>query len=143
MTPQEKAVIQAAIAFVYGGPEDIARLALAVEHLPGDGVYGPSGEPQPVWMPATLRDCLAGDRMRIGQEETDVLFSNIQLWHADNSNKYQPRRWDHEELVLDLSANPGRRNYPPDMACEILCDPERAAALALQQSFPGAKPVDK
>jgi hypothetical protein len=34
------------------------------------------------------------------------------------------------------------RDYQTDMACEILCGPERAAALVLQQSFPGTKPVD-
>lgn len=95
----------------------------------------------PQWLPATLADCLAGDRMRIGQEETDVLFASLQLWHADVTEPYRPKRWDHEELVLDLSANPGRRNYPPTLACEILCDQERAAALALQRSFPGTSVV--
>ncbi len=42
-------------------------------------------------------------------------------------------------LIADWSvANPSRREYVPSTPCEILCTPERAAALMLH-----AKPVDK
>lgn len=168
MTPEEKAVIQAAIA-----AHDIGRLPSTAQETilrqtvhalifscpecnqgghtcPGDGEpighgennCGQHDQPDPVWMPAMLRDCLTGDRMRIGSEETDVLHSSIDDWHA-TADQWRPAPWDHEELILDLSANPGRQQYPADLACEILCSPERAATLLLQQSFPGTKPVDK
>jgi len=107
-------------------------LGRATDHLP-------TAAPQ--WLPATLGACLAGDRMRIGTEETDVLFSSRATWLLDNTNPRWPRAWEHEELVLDLSAHPGRRQYPPDLACEIFCDAERAAVLALQQGFSGTTVV--
>ena len=92
------------------------------------------------WIAATLGSCLAGDRVRVPGEEAVCSFSSAGEWHADNTDPYLPKRWDHQELVLDLSVNPGRRNYPVDHPCEILCTPERAAVLLLQREL-GAAPL--
>ena len=94
------------------------------------------------WIAATLKDSLAGDRIRIGTEETDVLRSTVGQWHA-GGDSWHPVRWDHQELWLELSANPPYQQYgKPDTEIEILCTPERAAVLLLQQEF-NATPVDK
>lgn len=209
MTPEEKAVIQAAIALVYGTPEsqsDSALLLAAVDALifacpqcnqgghtcPGDGesvAHGETdcgkhdeqsyrglnclncdslvasvtrvdgteeGEPArdcehgPRWLSAAFADCLAGDRIRIGQEETVVRQAGTQKWHArnrewtDDAGKTRDHQtpWEHTVLRMDLEANPGMHEYPAGTACEILCDAERKASLLLQQSFPGTS-VDK
>jgi hypothetical protein len=92
------------------------------------------------WIEATFADCLAGDRIRIGDQESDVLWTTAPQWfHAsnrewiDDAGKVRDHQtpWDHYELRMDLSANPGRREYVPSTPCEILCTPERAAALML------------
>lgn len=90
------------------------------------------------WLPATFALCLAGDRIRIGADETDVTSHSLGQWHADVSDPYRPKRWDHVELLMDVTINPGKRNYPPNTPCEILCTPERKATLLLQQGFPGS-----
>ncbi len=93
------------------------------------------------WIEATFADCLAGDCIRIGDQESDVLWTTgPQEFHARNREwigddgkvrDHTVGRWDHIEVRMDLSANPGRREYVPSTACEILCTPERAAALML------------
>lgn len=96
------------------------------------------------WLPATFSDLLPGDRVRIGQEEADVTKVHRGLWHArnrewiDNAGKVRDHqtRWDHEELRVDLTANPGLHVYPLDLACEVLCDSDRAASLIIQSQFP-------
>lgn len=103
------------------------------------GVYGIDDGPAPEWLPATFVQCLAGDRIRLGSEETVVRWTSALQWHADTSDRYQPKSWDHVELRMDLEAAPGRRPYPPDHACEILCDLERAAILGIQSQFPGTQ----
>jgi len=145
MTPEEKAVIQAAIAFVYGTPEKRGAhspLLAAVENLPVNGIYTPDR-----WVPATFADCLAGDRIRIGDQESDVLWTTgPQQFHVKQGWRDGQRfteRWDHIELRMDLSANPGRRVYLPSTPCEILCTSERAAKLELSTLFHPVQPVDK
>lgn len=96
----------------------------------------------PVWVPAVFLLCLAGDRIRIGDQETDVIRSNSGNWHADNSGYWQPKTWPHVELRMDLAANPGFREYPPQTPCEILCTPERRAVLEVMRAFPGTQQVD-
>ena len=131
MTPQEKAVIEAARNLIASddSPLDIRELRRAVADLP---------EPPPEWVTATFRDCLAGDRIRLGQEETDVIRCSSGIWHVDTSDAWRPRAWEHLELRMDLAANPGFQQYPPNTPCEILCTPARAALLTLQSAFPGS-----
>jgi hypothetical protein len=143
MTPEEKAVIEAARAWKSapsGIEQDEAETVLwrALEALDA---------PDPAWRPATFADCLAGDRIRIGDQESDVLWTTgPQQFHArnrewiDDNGKVRDHQkpWEHVEVRMDLSANPGRREYVPSTPCEIYCTPERAAALMLN-----AKPVDK
>lgn len=101
----------------------------------------------PVWTSATLLYCLAGDRIRIGADETDVLRSSSGAWHANVVSSVMPSGktwdkvtpWEHIELKLDLSANPGFQQYKPNTPCEILCSPERLAVLTLMTVFPGTK----
>jgi hypothetical protein len=93
-----------------------------------------------VWIETTMTNCLINDRIRIGAEETTVLRSNHGLWHVDGQNYWQPVRWDHIELRMELESVPGFRQYPPAASIEILCTPERLAALRLQEAFPGATP---
>lgn len=103
------------------------------------GVYGVDDrEEAPVWIESTMLHCLEGDRIRLGAEETTVLRSISGTWHADNSDVWRPKAWKHVELRLDLEANPGLQQYPPNAVVEILCTAERAAALVLQESFPGS-----
>jgi hypothetical protein len=176
MTPEEKAVIEAAMDGQGVGEwpttAQQTRLRQAVHALifscpecnagghtcPGDG--NPIGHtqtdcgdhdethPEPLtgavaseWVPATLVQCLAGDHIRIGTDETDVLRSSSGIWHADNSDAWQPKKWNHLELRMELVANPGFQEYPPNTPCEILCTPERKAVLLLQARFPGSAVV--
>lgn len=90
------------------------------------------------WVQSTMRFCLAGDRIRLGLEETDVLRSSLGTWRADTRDEYRPKGWEHEELRMELTAVPGFTQYPPNASVEILCTPERKAALLLQDRFPGS-----
>lgn len=94
------------------------------------------------WVPATLKDCLAGDRIRIGQDETTVSRTTMGVWNASTGDAWHPRKWPHVELRMDLEANPGLKEYPTDLACEIFMDPARQAAHILAQSFPGSSYVE-
>lgn len=104
---------------------------------------------QPTWKPATFGDLLPGDRARIGQEETTVTRVSRDQWHAkdrqwvDDNGKVRDHMtpWEHEELRIDFTVNPGMKVYPPDVECEILCDAERAALLLLQRGFPNSTVV--
>lgn len=177
MTPEEKAVIDAAIAernslwnlFATGAN---SPLIAAIDALifscpkcnagghvcPGDGNpishtqsdCGDHGDlepweisPEPIeeWTPATLLYCLAGDRIRIGTDETKVLRSSSGVWYVNTENYWHPTPWQHTELRLELEANPGFQEYPPNLECEILMSPERRAVFALQQTFPGTSVI--
>lgn len=138
-TPEEKAVIEAAIAdHVHGcAPEwcggsrlDPCRLANVIE-----AYQRASG---PVWVETTMTNCLINDRIRIGAEETTVLRSTHGLWHADNRDPWFPVKWQHVELRLELEAVSGLKQYPPAASIEILCTPERLAVLRIQEGFPGS-----
>lgn len=87
-------------------------------------------------MPARLIDCQPGDRVRIGSEVAIVDRATLQHWHMSRDGW---RRQPHDELRLDLSVNPKLVEYPISTACEILCDVDRAAVLAIQQAFPGSE----
>lgn len=195
MTPEEKAVIQAAIEWRTAIPGHDIHQVLALQEAtwslitscpqcnqgghtcPGDGnsiAHGEAdcgqhddcssehgighdtcpkcwvrknGGPRSTWKPATFSDLLPGDRARIGQEETTVTRVSRDQWHAkdrqwvDDNGKVRDHMtpWEHEELRIDFTVNPGMRVYPPDVECEILCDAERAALLLLQRGFPGTE----
>lgn len=111
------------------------------------GIYGiDESEPAPEWAPATLAQCLAGDHIRIGTDETDVVRCSSGIWHADSSDAWRPKKWNHLELRMELAANPkqpgversGFCEYPPNLPCEILCTPERKVVLLLQSAFSGS-----
>lgn len=89
--------------------------------------------PAPGWVRTTMRHCLGGDRIRLGQEETDVLRCTLGVWHADTRDSWRPKAWEHIELRMQLAAVPGLQQYPPNTPVEILCTPERAAVLALSE----------
>lgn len=101
------------------------------------------------WEPTTLLYCLAGDHIRIGQDESDVLRSSSGAWHAHIVSSVLPSGktwdkvtpWEHMGLRLDLSANPGFQEYLPNVPCEISCTAERKAILLLMTRL-DAKPVD-
>lgn len=99
----------------------------------------------PEWVPSFFRHVIAGDRLRIGQDRAEVVSCSVSEWHADNTNKYEPRRWDHTEVHVSLRINDDPASvslqFPPDTPVEILADRERKAQLILQQSFPGTKEV--
>jgi hypothetical protein len=106
--------------------------------------------PAAQWVPTTLLYALAGDRLRIGQDETDVLRSSSGAWHANVVSSVLPsgktwdkiHPWEHRELRLELSANPGFQQYPEDLACEILMSAERRAVHLLMSAFPGSTVLD-
>jgi len=154
VTPEEKAVIEAAMSWAWTPSEtrkltDLKRVADELRAIrTAEAGWPPAPPLPPQWHPATFADCLAGDRIRIGDQESDVLWTTgPQQFHVRNREwtgddgkvrDHAVGRWDHIEVRMDLSANPGRREYVPSTPCEILCAPERAAALMLN-----AKPVDK
>lgn len=104
-----------------------------------------SRAPRYAWTPATFGDLLPGDRVRIGTQEADVTRVNRGDWHArnrvwiDDSGRERDHQtpWEHEELNIDLTANPGFHDYDPAIKCEILADADRRAVLTVQQAFPG------
>lgn len=188
MTPQEKAIVQAAITWRLEIPGNRTRSTVALEQAtwelittcsrcncgghtcPGDGKSIGHGDTDcgehdpdpdlpdnqmleameqvelwaddpgagPRWIPATFADCLAGDHIRIGTEETDVLRANRGIWHADARDEWRPKAWQHLEVRLELAAVGGFPVYPPAQAIEILMTPERHAVHTLAQAFPGS-----
>lgn len=136
MTPEEKAVIEAAETWADNRYEDNAIVALL------DAVNALTISQQPwlasEWLPATLADSLAGDRIRMHGEETTVTHVRTGIWNATPDGR---KPWQHLKLELDLEANPGWHEYPPNLECEILCTPERVAMLEFQRQFPGTAPV--
>lgn len=116
---------------------------------PGDSCRCPSMdcEHSRVWTPATFGDLWPGDRVRIGTQEADVTRVNRGLWHTrnrvwiDDTGRERDHQtpWEHEELNIDLTANPGLHDYDPAIKCEILADADRRAALIIQRAFPGTE----
>lgn len=95
----------------------------------------------PEWVPSFFRHVIAGDRLRIGQDRAEVVSCRISEWHVDNTNKYEPRPWNHTEVHVLLRINDDDPTvalplqFPPDTPVEILADRERKAQLILQEAF--------
>jgi hypothetical protein len=160
VTPEEKAVIDAAMREHRGcAPEscggsglDPCRLGYAIQELQAvqESFRVEQAKLVRDWVPTTLLYALAGDRLRIGQDETDVLRSSSGAWHANVISSVMPsgkvwdkiHPWEHRELRLELSANPGFRHYPEDHSCEILMSAERRAVHLLMSAFPGSTVLD-
>jgi len=88
------------------------------------------------WVASIFLHIEKGDVLRIGQEEATVLELSKLNWHADNSNRYHPRAWEHVELRADLGF--GMSPFPTSTAVEILCTSERKAQLIMSEA--GLKP---
>jgi len=141
VTPEEKALIDVVLKRVELAEPMPRAVYLAAETLYRSYPGYPNLEQPAEWVPATFRDCLAGDRIRIGQQETIVRECSLGAWHVDNRDPWRPKGWEHTELRMDLEANPGLKEYPPATACEILMSPDRKAAHLLVQEFPGSQIV--
>jgi hypothetical protein len=100
-------------------------------------------EPSPEWVPAMWRYVLTGDRIRLNGQEADVERSSVIEFHADNTNKYEPTRWDHTEVNIKLAHLPNSLNFPPNAEVEILMDRERKAIHLLQGTFEATKIGEK
>ena len=172
MTPEERVVIQAAIKFARPSLANIFVLAeesdgraihkavVALQLACNDCHYGKHqcpdcgkdvehgdvdcGQHDEEWIPSTFRYVVEGDQLRIGRDVAYVSGGGAQEWHADNTNKYEPKRWDHIEVHLTLSLvnETLQLQFPPDTEVDILCDAERKAQLLLQKAFPGTKEVE-
>lgn len=95
-----------------------------------------------VWMSGILGHCLPGDHVRLNGAETGIVSVSLLQFHARNreytgsDGKVRDHQTPHEhlELRMDITANPGVREYPVSLACEILCSEERAAVLLFQKA---------
>jgi len=96
--------------------------------------------PAPEWIAAEWQYVLTGDRVRIGQQEADVEWSSVLQWHADNTDPYRPKAWEHTEVTVKLAHLDSRLPFPPGGPVEVLMDRERQAVHLLQTSA-GAKTV--
>lgn len=140
MTPEERDIVETALD--WSATKDDRRLIDLIQACNGYREANASKEDDPRWVPATFLMCLAGDRIRVGGEggqETDVFRSSSGVWHVNNADAWHPTPWVHTELRMDLAANPGFQQYPPDTACEILMSAERYAVHLFMQTFPGTQ----
>lgn len=122
MTPEEQAVIDAAIAWYHtetiGEAEDQSeRLQDAVNALEASRV------PQLRWYPATWADVRAGDRIRlpVAPDHEAVVESAVQhMWHIDpRSDRYTVIHNDHEVMGVRLVGRDDFLTFLPADAVEI------------------------
>lgn len=140
MTPEEGAVIEAALVAVTARSD---RRDYRIDLLMEAAGALLAARAKPEWHPATFMHVLAGDRIRLGQDEATVLRCNLGIWHADTSDAWRPKAWTHTELRMELDVVPGFQQYPPGTACEILCTPLRLAVLRMGQAFPGSTVIGR
>jgi hypothetical protein len=173
VTPEEKAVIQAAIKTrsqaLAGLPSAADELRVAIDELiyacndcnygkhqcPGCGEDIQHGDTDCgkdctrvdvlEWIPSVMRHVQKHDELRIGTDVAICVASTAIDWHADNSNKYEPQPWEHTEVRLQLRIGDELFSllFAPNTPVEILCSAERKAQLLLQQSFPGTREVER
>lgn len=137
MTPEEEAVIAAAIEWHQGEDPEEWRDSLLIESVRDLLASRRPPEPVAVWVPATFADCLGNDRIRLNGEEAIVLRATRGIWHADTRDEWRPKAWDHVEVRLALDVVPELSLYPPNGPIEILMTEERRAVHIMSQAFPG------
>lgn len=123
----------------YDGSYGRFKLSVSVAALPGnDPVQEPAS-----WIAATWRYVLAGDRVRLGQDEAEVTASNVGERHVDTSDYWHPKPWEHTEVKVKLK-HTGEvwLPWPPDDEVEIFMDASRACAYILQKAFEGTQPME-
>ena len=157
MTPEEEAVIEAAIAFREGSartgippsPGDLLRTVDALhvarrvhDHAPGAHRETCLADEQTTWAVAEWRWVLAGDRVRLKGQEAAVTTSDVGSWHAAieskrlSSGKWWDKvtPWEHMEVAVRLEHMGDRMlRFPASGKVEILCDEDRAKLLLFQR----------
>ena len=146
MTSEEKAVIQAAIAWrdgldpirfmrIVGDPSDV--LLNAVNALTRD---------KSEWVLATWQHVVELDRVRLpGRPETEAVVSQIIV--QDRHTKTRQYRngngelrdwvepWEHEVIHVRLTGRAAPLDWPPAEPVEILMDFDRRSVFGVQQMF--------
>lgn len=90
----------------------------------------------PKWIMTSFLYIEQGDTLRMGGDVARVAAVSKLDWHADVSDPYRPKAWEHTEIRADVGF--GMVNFPPGTPVEVLCDAERKAQLMLSES--GLKP---
>jgi hypothetical protein len=88
------------------------------------------------WVASTFLHIEKGDRLRMGEDEATVLAVSKLNFHADNTDPYRPKAWEHVELRADVGF--GMTSFPTGTPVEIWCDAERKAQLIMSEA--GLKP---
>jgi hypothetical protein len=163
VTPEEKAVIEAAMLWRDRGEHERARgtLETAVDALiatrdecrcvrtermycHAENCHG--GADVADWVPATIADALAGDRVRLGGSEA-VVEGVGPAWHghvrpgSGTSSNNPPMAQEHTLIPIRLAGRKELLHLAPTLAIEILADASRRAALVLQHAFPGSTSI--
>lgn len=94
------------------------------------------------WTPATWGQVVTGDRVRLGVQEAEVYTAVRLNWHADNSDPYRPKPWEHSVMRVRLTHLADVLNFPAGDPVEILADAGRRAELALSAAFPGTVVIE-
>lgn len=116
------------------------KLNVSVTAIPGPAQIEESAE----WITTTWRYVLLDDRVRLGESEAEVTACNTGVWHADTSDYWHPKPWEHTEVKVQLK-HTGEvwLPWPPDSEVEIFMDSARRAVYVLQQSFEGTREVKR
>lgn len=139
MTPEEQAVIDAAIEFYGPHPVAIAdECGTAAEYVLRDAIsaLSESRQPQLQWFSRTWADVRAGDRVRlvVARDQPALVKSIMVLpWHVDpvSARGRTPiaRKWS--ECVITLDGVPDPVRFPPSAEIEIEMDVRTHEAMIL------------
>ena len=92
------------------------------------------------WVPATMREAIKGDTVRLGTSEAKVAGIGPD-WkgHVDpRSGKYEALPLEHTLIPVRLEGRDDLLHLAPTLEIEILMTIERRAALVVQRAFPGS-----
>lgn len=95
------------------------------------------------WVPATMREAIKGDTVRLGTSEAKVAGIGPD-WkgHVDpRSGKYEALPLEHTLIPVRLEGRDDLLHLAPDLKIEILMTTERRAVLVVQRAFPGSSPA--
>lgn len=132
MTPEEKAVIDAALTWEREHPAKDhwtdASLDLAVSALLAARRVEEQGAPdEMLWVERTWRDVRAGDTVRPPASDSHAVVdsSQLQSWHVDpRGSTYSPVPLEHDVMCVYLKpfgqGEPKRYDMNPDAPVEIL-----------------------